>query len=104
MFGYAVAKAEGRKDSYSQSQVSDWVNGIEPLPSQVMAIERALELRPGTLTRLLGYLPIDAKPPRSFEDVISSDPKLGLQARAGLRALYRALTTEPPAPRRRSRS
>ncbi len=64
-FGDKVARAEGRVDAngthlpYSQQQVSFWLSGQqEPNPRQAFAIERALGLRPGSLSHLLGYVPV----------------------------------------------
>lgn len=49
------------KVGVTQSQVSRWVKGLDAIkPAQVFAIERALDLSPGTLSRLEGYLPLDA--------------------------------------------
>jgi hypothetical protein len=93
-FGVDVATAEGRPEPYSQQQVSTWRNGKEPSPRQAIAIERALGCRPGTLTRLLGYLPVDAKPTRTFDDVINTDPGLDDRARQALRQMHRALGRE----------
>lgn len=101
--GRAVADQEGRAEPYGQSVVSNWLLGKEPNPRQAFAIERALGVRPGTLTRLLGYMPLDARPVRSFEDVIQSDPSLSPQHRNALRNLYRDLAQGPRRSPRKSR-
>lgn len=103
-FGRAVAKAEGRKTAYSQSQISDWVNGKEPSTSQAIAIERALAVSPGMLTSLLGFVPTDYQEPQTVEDAINFDHRLGPNEREALRGLYRSLAKVPPAQRRRSPS
>lgn len=103
-FGRAVAKAEGRKTPYSQSQVSDWVNGKEPSPSQAIAIEQALGVSPGMLTSVLGFVSTDYQQPQTVEDAINFDRRLGPTEREALRGLYRSLAKVPPAPRRRSPS
>lgn len=70
------------------STLSGWVTGDRtPEPSTVFAIERALELDPGALSRHLGYLPLDAVDVHivKAEDAIIADP--GLSARAKRSAL-----------------
>lgn len=101
-FGYDVARVEGRDQPYSQQQVSQWIRGKEPSPDQAIAIERALPVKPGMLTRLLGYVPIDYKPPKTFDEALNLDHRLGPNERDGLRALYRSLVKAPPGQRRRS--
>lgn len=45
--------------STTQSTVSAWVNGrSEPPAATVFAVEEVLEVAPGFLSRLLGYLPL----------------------------------------------
>jgi hypothetical protein len=75
-FGGEVAKQEGRSQHYSQQQVSNWVQGNEPNPRQAIAIEKALGVRPGTLTRLLGYLPLDARTTKTVNEAVAADPSL----------------------------
>lgn len=49
-----------------QSTVSAWINAkSEPAPDTVFAIEQALELSAGFLSRHLGYLPATNVPPVS---------------------------------------
>ena len=91
-FGATVADCEGRSAPYSQSQVSDWMNGKEPSPSQVFAIEEALRLRPGTLSRILGYLPVSARNITSVPDALAADPALDVESRNALLASYRVLS------------
>src|SRR5688500_13111052 len=56
-----VAKLSG--ESVSESAVSQWITGTnEPTRRKVFAIEKALGVQPGTLSRHLGYLPVDAVP------------------------------------------
>lgn len=46
----------------SPQLVSDWKRGRRtPSPDQLFAIERALDVEPGRLSRHLGYVPADAE-------------------------------------------
>lgn len=61
------------------STVSGWINGTRtPDPDDTFAIERALELEPGRLSHLLGYLPLDARTVEVSEpeDAIIADGSL----------------------------
>lgn len=89
--GAEVARAVGAPSPISGSAVSQWIAGkTEPGPDRVFAAEQILDLKPGTLSRILGYLPTTAKDVASVEDAIDADPKLSPPARAMLRASYRA--------------
>ena len=60
----------------TQSTVSAWINGrSEPSASTVFTVERALDLAPGMLSKLLGYLPVEAagRIPNVEEAVQASD-------------------------------
>lgn len=88
-----IARVEGRRGPYSQQHASDWINGRRNMsPSQVFAAEVALDLEPGTLSQLLGYLPVGARSVVTVEDAIAADPALGARDRAAMLALYRSLT------------
>ena len=79
--------------AYSASAVTMWVNGdTEPTRPKVWAIEAALGARPGTMSRLLGYLPVDARPVATVPAAIDADPLLGEEGRRVLVAVYRAVT------------
>jgi hypothetical protein len=79
--------------AYTASAVTMWVNGdTEPTRPKVWAIEQALDTRPGALSRLLGYLPIDARPVASVPAAIEIDPRLDAEGRRVLMAVYRTLT------------
>lgn len=106
-FGDALAGVLGVRDltqrslgellgGTSQGAISAWLSGkSEPAPSTVFAVERVLELAPGQLSILLGYLPPEAakSSPPTFENVVSTDPLLDDVGRRGLLALYREMTT-----------
>jgi transcriptional regulator with XRE-family HTH domain len=82
----------------SHSAVSQWESGrVRPIPSKVAELEQALDLDPGTLSRLLGYLPIatsDAKAALTVLEAIRADPRLGDRERELLIAMYRQLVRQ----------
>lgn len=93
----------------TQSSVSGWINGkYEPAAGTVFSIERSLGMDPGSLSRPLGYLPVDpAARPVSIEAAIAQSTTLDEDDKAALAAVYRALAKErsgpaivPPLPRR----
>lgn len=74
----------------SQAAVSGWVTGrSEPPRMRVFAIEEALKLKPGSLSHLLGYLPVTARPVKTLAEAIEFDPHLDDRAREALRNVYR---------------
>lgn len=77
----------------SQSAVSAWIQGTStPEPAVVFGLEHVLGLRPGQLSRHLGYLPVDAKPPvGGVEQAIRDDATLPTAARKALLAAVREL-------------
>lgn len=83
----------GRSLGIGQSTISAWV-ADRAVPSQfvVFKVEAALELSPGTLSRHLGYLPVDAAVPSTVLECIAVDPALTDGQRAALRAVYEELT------------
>lgn len=88
----------------TQSAISAWESGeAEPLPETVFAVEDALELPGGQLSRALGYLPAhagEAGVASSVPAAIVADPLLSATEKRGILALYEAFTATP---RRRSR-
>lgn len=90
--GREVGRILGRPDPYSQAIVSTWVLGDRlPEPAQVFAIEQALGLRPGFLSRHLGYLPVDHRPAVTVEDAVETDVDLTPSQRGPLLDHYRGL-------------
>jgi hypothetical protein len=70
-----------------------WVNGdTEPTRPKVWAIEEALGAKAGSLSRLLGYLPVGARPVTTVAAAVEADPALGDDARRVLLAVYDAVT------------
>lgn len=106
-FGAALAKrrkelalsqtALGRAlGGVGQSAISQWERGdIQPRPEYVYAVEKALGLAPGTLSRTLGYLP-PTRPPKSgpggVREAIRRDPLLTSKEKRSLVSLYDSLT------------
>lgn len=105
-FGSALADALAVRDltqreiaeriGTSQPSVSAWMKGdAEPASAMVFRLEEELELPPGRLSVLLGYLPPEAldAPAATFEEVVTTDPLLDDAAKRGLLAMYRELTS-----------
>ena len=92
----------------TQSSVSGWINGkYEPAAGTVFTIESSLGLDPGSLSRPLGYLPVEPGAHLvSVETAITQSTHLDDDAKDALSALYRVLAKPstralaPAAPRR----
>jgi len=78
----------------TQSSVSGWINGrYEPAAPTVFNVERCLGLEPGSLSRPLGYLPVDPVVRSvSIESAIAQCVHLDDEEKAVLAAMYRALS------------
>lgn len=82
----AVSEALG----VSVSQVSRWYRGLDQLrPNQVFMLEEALDLDAGTISRELGYEPVNSR--IGVEAAIREDPRLDATGRRVLLAAYREL-------------
>lgn len=78
--------------SVSLTSISQYLAAeIEPGRRIVWAMERVFTMKPGTLSRLLGYLPVDARSIRTVREAIDADPKLGRRDRETLKAMYQHL-------------
>jgi transcriptional regulator with XRE-family HTH domain len=87
----------GRALGIGQSTISAWVaDRATPSHSVVFRVEAALEVAPGSLSRHLGYLPLDGSQPATVLDCIDADPALNPGQRAALRAVYLELTRLAP--------
>ena len=77
----------------TQSSVSGWINGrYEPAAPTVFTVERCLGMEPGSLSRPLGYLPVEpASRLVSVESAIAQSPQLDDEEKAALSAVYRVL-------------
>jgi transcriptional regulator with XRE-family HTH domain len=82
------------KIGVSRSAVWQWEEGrAVPTEENVAALERELQLQPGALSRLLGYLPAGAveREMISVIEALEADPKLGERERELLASMYRQL-------------
>ena len=77
----------------TQSSVSGWINGkYEPVAATVFGAERSLGLDPGSLSRPLGYLPVEpVSATVSVESAIAQNTQLDDDEKAALVAMYRVL-------------
>ena len=77
--------------------VGSWERGMwRPPPEEVFRIERLLALPAGSLSRLLGYLPVNVQPEPSVLAAIDSEPRLDAKAKDLLTELYRSLVRKRP--------
>lgn len=73
------------------SALSMWLSEkVEPTRDKVWALEAALRLKRGALSKLLGYLPLDAKASVTVVDAINADPKLSDLSKKVLLAAYKS--------------
>ena len=77
----------------TQSSVSGWINGrYEPAAPTVFTVERCLGMDPGSLSRPLGYLPVEpASRSVSVESAIAQSAHLDDEEKAALSAVYRIM-------------
>lgn len=68
----------------------------EPKMQVVFKLERLLEVEPGRLSHLLGYLPPEATEPRpmSVAEAVDADPRLNKRTRQAVLSVYKALVGE----------
>ncbi len=111
--GEKVASLLRLPKPYGQSHVSAWERGIrETSPAQLMAIEQALDVPPGMLTREMGWVPIGADATaQTVADAIARDVDLTPRQRveltrtweAAVAATRQARTNRRPTPGRPGR-
>lgn len=91
--GREVARLEGRESPYSHATVRHWLfdAGVAPAPAKVFTIERALLVRPGLLSQILGYLPPSTRLAVSVPEAINADVGLTDSGRRALLAAYQQL-------------
>lgn len=85
----------------NHTRIYAWLNGrVEPAPHQVFAIERAIPVPPGTLSRTLGYLPPEARsatgPTVSFDEAIDAHPYLPPVWKEIIHDMVKRLTPKEP--------
>lgn len=89
-FAFSLGKNLDRP--ISQASVSQWASGEhEPKRAVVFMMEVTLNLRPGTLSQLLGYLPLTARSTRSVAEAVAADTALTKKDRSVLLAVYSSL-------------
>lgn len=73
----------------SGSLVGLWLRGAgEPSRKHVFAMERLFDLKPGTLSRIMGYLPLNAKPARTIPEAIDAEARLTEREKEIVRSVY----------------
>jgi hypothetical protein len=86
---YSSQSAAAQDIDVHQTTISNWLTAKhEPRRVEVFALEEHLELRPGTLSILLGYLPPTFDPPGSVMEAIDNDPGLTPEQREALLDQY----------------
>jgi hypothetical protein len=84
-----VARLEGRATSYSQGAISKWkANPDRMKPGTVFAVERALKMPPGSLSREFGYVPAETRPLPNTRDAIANDGAIDAVTRGILLSVY----------------
>jgi hypothetical protein len=78
---FVGAVAAESEETLTASALSLYLNAKnEPSRAKVFAMERVLNLRPGELSRHLGYLPVEAQPIITVEDaLVSAGVRKGLR-------------------------
>lgn len=114
VFGTALANARhdagltqeqlAARMNVAQSSVSGWECGHWDIPMEtVFDIEHAVEVPPGTLSRLLGFMPI-THANFDVEEAIEKDDALTPLSKVALRTMYQELVRlkddRPRSPRR----
>lgn len=93
--GAEIAAKLGLPNPLTQSAVSQWVAGqTEPRRAYVFAAEECLDVPAGSLSRLLGYLPVSAVAAVSVEDALAADRGLSETARRIILSVYQAETEQ----------
>jgi len=87
----AVGEAVGR----TGSAVWQWEEGRGAPDQAIVAnLEQVLGLEPGSLARLLGYVPAGADGPISVIEALNADPRLNDSGRELLTSVYRWLVRQ----------
>ena len=86
--GAEVARLEGSDEPISGASVSKWIGGNPPAPSRVFAIEEALGAPPGSLSKLLGYVPASTRPATTVPAAVANDERLTAMGRRVILAVY----------------
>lgn len=93
--GAEVARLLDEPGPIAQATVSNWIQGNNrPTPERAFAVEEAMDCAPGSLTKLLGFIPAHAVHVESVVAAIDADPCLSPMARRLLKASYQAAVGE----------
>lgn len=105
-FGQALTRLRGDRSQpwladvmgVSDESVRMWEKGAsEPTRARVFELERILGAEPGALSRLLGYLPLDAIGPfSSVEDALDADDELTPEGRNAMRIVLNGVRASAP--------
>ena len=68
-----------------------WVNGSEPSRGEVLALEVLLGVEPGHLSRHLGWVPVEADPSVTIEQMILAEPDLTAAQKQALLTLLESM-------------
>lgn len=75
----------------SRAALQQWLAGThEAKRAKVFLLEEVLDLRPGSLSQHLGYLPLNARPVVTVEEAITNDTQLTKRDQQLLIDLYRS--------------
>lgn len=87
--GAEIARMEGSESPVAQSQVARYISAEHiPEPARVFAIEKALGLKAGALSHLLGYVPTGFTTPLSVGDAVALDLDLTAGQREDLTGMW----------------
>lgn len=90
--GAEIARIEGMESPTAQSHVARYLSGaMTPNPPRVFTIEKALGLRPGALSRHLGYVPAETVPAVTVPEAAAEDLELTQTQREDLVALWEGM-------------
>jgi transcriptional regulator with XRE-family HTH domain len=94
VLGRDVGRLEGTK-AYPQQSVAEWLSGRVAIgPARIFAIEQAIGLRAGTLSKLEGYVPASAAPVVTVEEALAADPDITADQATMLAAGVAAMRTQ----------
>lgn len=92
------------EEPVKQAGVYKWLRDPTILsPARVFAIERALNLQPGALSRGLGFLPVEAVAHGGVLAAIEADPLLTDFAKYSLARMYEAMVEKLTQQRKREK-
>lgn len=93
-----LSEATNRPKPFDQSTVTRWLRGENiPDPSTVFALEEVFEMAPGSLSRLLGYLPVGVvEAPVTVPAAVEADVGLTAMGRRIVLKVYEEVVDDGP--------